>query len=249
MSERWTEAKVFACLHKVFPNGAYVLLPQVRNGIGHYCKQTRTADAIAVSCWPSRGLYLAGVEIKVSLSDWRSELANAEKAEDMAQYCKLWYIAAPKGVIPAGELPDDWGLIECEERQSKIVKAAKATEFQPIDFPLMAAILRVVSQVTTPTDNVRDKITEGIEAARRVDAQAHKREIEELETLVGRFEEASGVDLRGAKWRAGRIGEAVKQAMKSSKINVDYQLRSIAQTANRILECIPIELREGKPNA
>lgn len=77
----WTERLVFERLAKVFPPPAFVLLPQVRNGTGFSRRRTRTADAIAASVWPSRGLYLVGVEIKVCVHDWRRELADAAKSE------------------------------------------------------------------------------------------------------------------------------------------------------------------------
>ena len=84
--ERWTEGRVFGLLKGPFPDGAFLRLPQVRNGTG-FQRSTRTADALIVSCWPSRGLWFAGVEIKVSLSDWKRELCKPEKSASIQKWC------------------------------------------------------------------------------------------------------------------------------------------------------------------
>jgi hypothetical protein len=55
---------IFASLKAVFPHPAHTLLSNVRNGTG-FSRSPRTADAIVVSTFPSRGLWLAGVETKL----------------------------------------------------------------------------------------------------------------------------------------------------------------------------------------
>jgi hypothetical protein len=254
MTERWTEAKVFQCIRKMFPDGAYALLPQVRNGTGFARSTDRTADAIAVSCWPSRGLYLAGVEIKVSLHDWRRELANGAKAEDIGKYCRYWYIAAPAGVVPVGELPEKWGLIECNDKGgAKIVKAAVANEETPIDMPLLASICRSVSQITVPKCEVAKQIAEAVET--RIKAEIRNMAFERDQALerIARFEEASGITL--ARYNETRIGEAVRQVLANKHLNAEDQLRMLADVAQRTLDAAnkglavyacAVETEEGK---
>jgi hypothetical protein len=97
-------------LMKRYPSGEYAYFSQVRNGTG-FPRETRTADAMVLSLWPSRGLELYGFEIKVSRSDWLSELKNPKKAEELSQYCDYWYIVAPSDIVEIGELPATWGLM------------------------------------------------------------------------------------------------------------------------------------------
>ena len=71
-------ADVRAALARKFCAPEYALFYEVANATGSAA--TRSADAIAMGLWPSRGLYLQGFEIKVSRSDWLSELKNPAKA-------------------------------------------------------------------------------------------------------------------------------------------------------------------------
>jgi hypothetical protein len=233
-AERWSENKVFNMLSKVFPDGAFALLAQVRNGTGYTRGTTRTADAIAVSCWPSRGLHLSGIEIKVSLSDWRHELANAAKANDIAQYCRYWYVAAPKGVVPIGEVPEKWGLIECDQKSIKIVKPAVALEEKPIDFPLLAAILRNVATSTVPKHQIDRIIADKVKERTEVIQNSCDREQARRKEMIEQFEAASGVKL--SEWRASDIGQAVKDVLGGKYTNCEAMLKQIRITAKRILE-------------
>lgn len=246
MSERWTENRVYELLNKVFPTGAYTLLPQVRNGTGFARKTTRTADAIAVSNWPSRGLYLAGVEIKVSLSDWRKELATPEKADDISRYCKYWYIAAPAGVVPVGEVPESWGLIECDARNAKIIKAGIANESpQPIDILLLAAILRTIAETTVPKSAVQGQIAAAVEQRASAVNATVKHDFEQLQQDVADFEAVSGVTLKS--YAGGRIGEAVRRVLDGKDLLLLHQLAAVEQAANNVLKITRV-LREREGN-
>jgi hypothetical protein len=234
--QRWTEAGVFNSLRKVFPDGAYVLLSQVRNGTGYSRGTTRTADAIAVSCWPSRGLYISGIEIKVSLADWRKELADAAKADSIGKYCKYWFVAAPKGVIPEGEIPDKWGFIECTDTGAKIVKAASANEETPIDILLLASILRSVSKSVVPKHEVDDLIKTTVEESVARNARIITRERDHAIERIQKFEEASGVHID--TWNGGRIGEAVKTVLATQHIDPRKHLQNLADSAQRIVDLV-----------
>ena len=204
--KRWTAHDVQGMLPKLFPSGSHALLQELRNGTGFSRNQVRTADAVAVSCWPSRGLHLAGIEIKVSRSDWNKELANPKKAEGIQQFCKYWYVAVPKGLVTEGEVPENWGLIECD-RTARIVKAAPLLEHKPPDMLLVCSILRSVSEQYTPTSSVHAQIE--TEVTRRLDNQAENYELSHLKEKIEVFEEASGVNISD-HWNAEGIGLAVK---------------------------------------
>lgn len=205
--ERWTEDKVFALLEKRFPAPAYALLSQVRNGTGFARRQDRTADAIAVSCYPSRGLYLAGIEIKVSRSDWMRELADPDKSVELQKYCKYWYVAAPTGVIQPGEVPETWGYLEINKKVKD--HGAPPLEHQQPDMLLLCSILRRVAASTVPKGAVNDQIEKA--RAEWIESQSRVRDYEltALKETVERFEKASGITLQGHRWDAGDIGKAV----------------------------------------
>ena len=79
-------------LAKKYAAPQYAFLEQVRNGTGGFAN--RSADAMALSLWPSRGLMLDGFEIKGYRTDWLRELKNPAKAEELAVYCNRWWIVA-----------------------------------------------------------------------------------------------------------------------------------------------------------
>ena len=113
---RLTEAKVTELLrqrHSAPGNGGageHAFLAQVRNAAGF--DANRTFDAVTVGLWPSRGLPVDVWEIKVSRSDWLSELRKPAKAEDACKIADRFWIVAPKGCVKDGELPPTWGLLE-----------------------------------------------------------------------------------------------------------------------------------------
>lgn len=87
--------EVIEALRNLYPAQSYALLEQVGDGTGW--STHRHADAVVMSLWPSRGLTLTGIEVKVAKMDWKRELAQPEKAEAVASYCDFWMIAAPSG--------------------------------------------------------------------------------------------------------------------------------------------------------
>ena len=233
--KRWTADEVYAMLAKRFPPPAFILLPQVRNGTGFARKTVRTADAIACSTYPSRGLYFTGIEIKVSLGDWRKELADPDKADEIQRFCRYWYIAAPKGIVPIGELPDNWGLIECHANRTVEAKAAKSNEAKPPDMLFVMAVLRAMSVATVTRKEMDDNIQEFQNNNRQMSEEAHKSRMElatmrGLKATVEAFEESSGVKI-GNQWNAGDIGDAVRLVQKfgaDKSVRIARRLRATA---------------------
>ena len=210
MSEKfhWTENEVFRCLKSVFAPPAYVWIPQVRNGTGYQRTKTRTIDALGVSVWPSRGLYFMGVEIKTTKSDWRKELGDGAKADGIAKYCRQWYVAAPRGVIPVGEVPANWGLIECPKPgQCEVVKTAVDLSPQPPDMLLVCAVLRQVAAVTVPADDVKRQILDA-KAAARV-GWVPENDSRRVREMVEAFEVSSGLKLPEYSSEAAELGRDV----------------------------------------
>lgn len=142
-----TESSVAELLREKYSPPAWAFLTGVPDATGF--SKSRTADAIAMSLWPSKGLHLYGFEIKVSRSDWLKEIQDPSKAETFARYCHVWQIVAPKGIVKVEELPPEWGLLEITDRGNlRAKKAVAPTEPRaPLSVEFVAALLRSVSKL------------------------------------------------------------------------------------------------------
>ena len=133
-------------LSEEYPSPNWAFIPEFRGGTG-YARETR-ADALAMHCWPSRGLELIGFELKVSRSDWIHEMKNKGKAEPIKQFCDRWYLvtANSKIVKYAEEMPHDWGLMFVENgKLITMIEAPKLTP-RPIDRLFLASLMRRASK-------------------------------------------------------------------------------------------------------
>lgn len=119
----------------------WAIMWEVGEGTG--ARSGRYADAVMMSLWPSRGLELHGVEIKVSRSDWKREAADPSKAEAIAKYCDCWWIHTSPGIVEdLSDLPPAWGLREWDGKKWKTLRDAEKTTAEPITRHFLAAMLR-----------------------------------------------------------------------------------------------------------
>ena len=216
------EARLFTLLRGRYRAPEWCLLSQVRNGTGYVKRQTRTADAIAMNTYPSRGLAVHGFEFKAARYDWLHELKNPGKAEDIALMCDYWWVVAEKDVVADGELPHGWGLLEPHGRGLR-AKAEAACMCDTgvlrdrlMDRAFVAAILRRV----TESDEAVIKAAElkgykeghdnGLDEARSL-VGSDSAKLATLQSAVAAFTRASGVEIR--EWQAEDIGKAVKVVM------------------------------------
>lgn len=219
----------------------WALLPQVREATG--LSACRTADAIAMSLWPSRGLYLHGFEIKVNRGDWLNELKNPEKADVIASFCEFWWIVAVEGVVAKGELPIDWGLLTPRGSGLHIEKQATLKTAKNPDKLFLAAILRRAQQIFTPQAKfdaqyergLKDGIKQGLSKGKWRDD-----DIDRLQERLKRFEQQSGI--RIDEWSNKNIGEAVKLVLNGSELRIRRNLNGLLLNARNIVKEIEIEL-------
>lgn len=127
---------------KHFHGTAFAFLREVRNETGFGSRRTQYADALAVSCWPSRGIWFAGIEVKVSRSDWLHELKQPEKSADIQRFCSYWWVATPDGVVQPGELPETWGHIVVDKKNRTVAKEAPRLTAEPVDITFVASVFR-----------------------------------------------------------------------------------------------------------
>ena len=250
-----TEAAVLAALALRFAAPEYAFVQHVRNGTGYTRRVTRTADALAFSLWPSRGLELHGFEVKVSRADWLREKADPDKAEDIARFCDRWWIAAgDSSIVQPGELPPTWGLLVPKAGKLVVATEAPKLEAKPLDRLMLAAIFRKVTENMVPADSIRELAEERaqeiakhmLERSREGRETKHLLdEIKSLKETIKSFEDRSGVPLN--RWQAGDIGDAVRvvlsgidakaTAIKSIESSEDWlrrALKSLSETKRRL---------------
>ena len=238
-------------LEKRYCSPAWAFLPQVRNGTG-FARSARTADAIAMSLWPSRGLDLYGFEIKVSRQDLIRELKNPEKAEEIAQYCDFWMlVVSDKKLIDGLAIPPNWGVLAPRGSNLVAVKEEKKLESKEPNRLFLGEILRKVVEIKVPTALLKaehdlgkkEGAEEATERCKR-DYDYQFREHDKLEKKVVEFEKASGVSISG-RWNSGEeIGNAVRQVLNGEHTRVREQLVNLREQVGRILKGIDEELKK-----
>jgi hypothetical protein len=123
----------------------YAVARHVRSSAGFDAK--RTADFVAMDLWPSKGCALHGHEVKVSRSDWLTELKQPEKAAEFVPYMDYWWlVVSDEGYVKPGELPAGWGLMAVRAGRLVVVRQAVKREPLPLDRSRLAALLRAVTK-------------------------------------------------------------------------------------------------------
>jgi hypothetical protein len=150
---RLTERELLDLLHtrysRHYGNGArYVTAEHVRSHAGFDAR--RTADFIAMDTWPSSGLALHGHEVKVSRSDWLTELKQPWKAAEFTPYMTYWWVVvSDRSLVHDAELPEGWGLIAVRGAVTQklvVVKQARRQRPEPLPRTMTAAFMRAVAK-------------------------------------------------------------------------------------------------------
>jgi len=208
---------------------------EVRSGTGFARKREGYADLLAVSIWPSRGIYIEGVEIKMSRSDWRAELRNPKKADAFIPHCRYWFVAAPKGVVEVEEVPDTWGYIEVGHKRNIVRKRPAANDAKPPDLMLFASLVRHLKHSCGYSEDDVSRL-----AARKTNdlnaelsrSRDRCRQLERFERIAGaveKFESASGLSIHDP-WTAGDIGTVVKLLVHTHPQRILSQLTAFTQS-------------------
>ena len=241
-----TAAEMINLLREKYPPAAYAFLTEVGNSTGFGCR--RHCDALVMSLWPSRGLEIIGIEVKVRRSDWLKELSLPEKAEEIARYCDRWYLAVgDENIVQEGELPKSWGLIvpKSPGDSLRVKTEAKLTEPEPQpDRNFLAAILRQVqNQVGEEAAFNRGRIEGKHESDKFHEAHNYEaQDLNELQKKVQDFERASGVSI-GRSWESPeKIGNAVHQILTGAGTRIQEQLENLHAKALKIAFNIETEL-------
>lgn len=190
---------VKAAIRQRFAGSEWAVFFEVADGTG--ANSRRYADAVAMNLWPSRGLELHGFEIKVSRSDWLSELKNPEKSAAIQQYCDRWWIITPAGIIKPGEMPPTWGQYEVSDKgQIRQIIAAPKLEAKDINRNFIAALLRRAgevdqSEVFSMVNKRVEEETKRIQKHADNEVERLTKKYQELRKKITEINEATGLDL------------------------------------------------------
>jgi hypothetical protein len=184
---RYTAADVRKAMRARYAPPEWALFDEVRDSTGG---ATRSADALAMNLFPSRGLRLHGFEIKVSRSDWLHELKQPHKSEAIQRFCDHWWIVTPADIVKDGELPPTWGHLIL--KGNGLNCAAKAPDLgrEPWTPAFLAALLRRAHEA------MERGVREGINAAMAgeraaISAEVDKRVAEQMRFRQSRETEAT----------------------------------------------------------
>lgn len=130
----------------------------------------RICDYMALDLWPGgygpmAGPKLHGHEVKVSRSDWLTELRDPEKAEAFRRYCDYWWlVVSDKLIVKTGELPDGWGLMVAAGQTLRVVTPAPLNEtVEPMPRQVQATFSRAVTKTTLRLAHAQDPAFELLE--------------------------------------------------------------------------------------
>lgn len=225
MSILKNEREVLDRLRVKYKAPEYAFFRHVRNSTGHSAK-VRTIDAMAMSLWPSRGLELHGFEVKVSRSDWLSEMKKPEKQEEFFRHCdRFWLVVGDSSIVKAGELPKGWGLIVPHGAGLSIKTHAPELDPEPVPKRLLAAIMR---KGDDPDETGR--ISAAAEAKVRKSLGERLAKTEALETELRMLKAKSDVALHST--------EALREFEKFSGITINQWNLPAARRAGALVMAI-----------
>lgn len=91
-----------------------------------------------------------GHEVKVSRSDWLTELRDPSKAEAFRPHMHFWWLVAAEASIVRDDLPDGWGLMVPHGRTLRVVVQADLNRtVEPMPHGLVGALLRATATTET----------------------------------------------------------------------------------------------------
>lgn len=229
-----TSADIRGALRGYFCAPEYAIAFEVPNATGA-AGGRRRADAVVMSLWPSRGLTLECLEIKVSRSDWLREKKDPEKAEMIAAYCDLFSVVAPAGLIKPTEVPHAWGLYEVSDKGVvKLAKAPSRTEAKPLDRAFLAAMLRAAGkpdqeEIKALIQAEREAMQAEINARVEAMVERRTRDAGEASRLLAALTESHGyLDAKRIAAAAGVVEKAGLMGWDMGLVGLQQKLAGIA---------------------
>jgi hypothetical protein len=241
-------SSLYPYIRKRFPKKEYALMQEVRDKAGF--DASRSADAIAMCLWPSRGLVLHGFEEKVSRNDWLRELKQPKKAEAVFKYCDFfWLVTSDDKIAKLEEIPATWGWLCVKGDKLKTMKEAPKLTPEPLHKSFVACMLKRISEGMIHPSEIEGEIKIAKEATER-NAQWKidliKKELDEIKKTISEFEEAAGVKMgrRYGDYSPKIIGEAIKLIGNGGVANLKFQLSQLKNQSEAIAKRIADSFKE-----
>jgi hypothetical protein len=189
---------LFVRLQGTFSEPGYITLEEVRDATGF--DSNRSADAMAISLYRSRGKALWGFEFKVSRSDWLHELKQPEKSESILRYCNYWALVVPnKDIVKPGELPPTWGLYVAQKNRLKCITPCPQLDPLPLSITMLTALAYAIDQKhkrATKFDLDKARNAGYQEGLKSTSHKWYQEQYEKIDERVKKFEEASGLSIQ-----------------------------------------------------
>lgn len=170
-----TSADIRALLRKRYQHPEWALCFEVANATGTNAR--RYADAVAMNLFPSRGLAIHGFEIKISKSDFMSEISKPEKSVAVQQYCDHWWIVAPASAVDETLLPKTWGWLRVDKDKLVAAKQAPDLEAKDVTRSFMAALVRRANEIDA--GEVEKLVQDKVQFMRAEDEKRFERRVSE----------------------------------------------------------------------
>ncbi|WP_062105225.1 hypothetical protein [Bacillus niameyensis] len=118
-------------------------------------------DAWAINLYPSKQHERIVYEIKVSRSDFLSEISNPDKRQQALALSNYFYFATPKGLISVDEIPGECGLIEVnDDLSSRIKKKAPYRDTDVLTWQFLCSIARRACVAEKQVNDLQKQIRE-----------------------------------------------------------------------------------------
>ena len=239
---------LFTRLQGTFSEPGYITLEEVRDATGF--DSNRSADAMAISLYRSRGKALWGFEFKVSRSDWLHELKQPEKAESILRYCNYWALVVPdKNIVKTGELPETWGLYVAQKNRLKCVVPCPKLDPLPLSVTMLTALAYAIDQKHKRSNKADlDKArNEGYQQGlKSTSHQWYEDQYNKQKDIIETFQKSSGIDIRYGHKDVGQLGEIVRAIVGGEKNleNILRELRYSLRSLDRMKEQLEAQATE-----
>ena len=251
-----TSAAIRQSMLKTWAAPEYAVMWEVADATGY--QHSRFADAVIMSLWPSRGLELHGIEIKVARADWKREAVDPKKAEKIGAYCDRWWVhTGPNVIHDQAEVPQAWGWREFDGSKWRTRREAEKTEALPCDRRFLAALLRradvdsrkwIEMRAEEMLSDEREKIAEQIK--REVERRTKHSTIATQQ--IEAFEAVSGIKLCDYYTvpQAAEVGALVKAICEAGILQSWNSLAHVLKTLRDYADSLDKALRDtGLPGA
>ena len=205
---------------KHYDESKHMIAFEVADGTGSHA--SRWADAVSMELWPSNDYKIVGYEIKVSRSDWLSELKQPDKSQAISQFCDQWYLVAPKDVLGIDELPKGWGWMQATKNILRVKIRAPQRDSSPPDKSFMASFLRKAvakytdkSMLNEMRIRISDQQKKHWESYFKSQLERFEETADEHKKMIADFQKRSGINIYN--WTYKKTADAIKALTEESR--------------------------------